>query len=69
MRTEVDGFESGNQERRKLIEVAAIETCSLARSLGATHRAFIFYLGNPISSIETRSLPSSLAAARRGFTF
>ena len=69
MRTEVDGFESGNQERRKLIEVAAIETRSAPALLGATHRAFTFYLGNPISSIETCSLPSSLAAVRRGFTF
>ena len=58
MRTEVDGFESGNQERRKLIEVAAIETRSAPALLGATHRAFTFYLGNPISSIETRSAPA-----------
>ena len=28
-----------------------IETRSAPASLGATHRAFTFYLGNPISSI------------------
>ena len=28
-----------------------IETRSAPTSLGATHRAFTFYLGNPISSI------------------
>ena len=49
--------------------VGAIETRSAPTLLGATHRAFTFYLGNPISSIETRSAPGSLAAARRGFTF
>ena len=38
--------------------VGAIETRSAPTLLGATHRAFTFYLGNPISSIETRSLPS-----------
>jgi len=49
--------------------VGAIETRSAPTLLGATRRAFTFYLGNPISSIETRSAPGSLAAARRGFTF
>ncbi len=29
----------------------AIETRSAPASLGATHRAFTFYLGNPFSSI------------------
>jgi hypothetical protein len=38
------------------------ETRSSPDSLGATLRAFAFYLGNPSSSIETRSFPSSLAA-------
>src|SRR5882757_5361089 len=36
----------------------AIETRSAPALLGATHRAFTFYLGNPISSIETRSAPA-----------
>ncbi len=37
--------------------LGAIETRSAPTLLGATHRAFTFYLGNPISSIETRSAP------------
>jgi len=53
MRTEADGFESGNQERRKLIEVAAIETCSLPRSLAAAHRGFAFYLADPSARLTT----------------
>jgi hypothetical protein len=32
-------------------ETKSIETRSAPASLGATHRAFTFYLGNPISSI------------------
>jgi len=60
-------YESGKNEIRKWGR--GIETRLAPALLGATHRAFTFYLGNPISSIETRSLPSSLAAARRGFTF
>jgi len=31
--------------------ISPIETCSAPALLGATHRAFIFYLGNPISSV------------------
>jgi hypothetical protein len=37
--------------------------------LGTTHRAFTFYLENPISSIETRSAPALLGATHRAFTF
>jgi len=36
-------------ESRK--SLSSIETRSLPDSLGATHRAFTFFLGNPISSI------------------
>ena len=45
--------------------VAAIETRSAPALLGATHRAFTFYLGNPISSIETRSAPALARSPRR----
>jgi hypothetical protein len=49
--------------------VGAIETRSAPTLLGATHRAFAFYLGNPLSSIETRSAPTLLGATHRAFTF
>jgi hypothetical protein len=39
------------------------------RSLGATHRAFTFYLGIPRSSIETRSAPALTRRYPRSFTF
>jgi len=42
-----------------------IETRSAPALLGATHRAFTFYLADPISSIETRLFPNSLAATSR----
>jgi hypothetical protein len=49
-------FTAGAQMRRatrqnQQNETKCIETRSAPASLGATHRAFTFYLGNPISSI------------------
>jgi hypothetical protein len=39
-----------------------LKTRSAPALLGATHRAFTFYLENPIFSIETRSAPALLGA-------
>jgi hypothetical protein len=49
-------------------EFPSFETRLAPALLGATHRAFTFYLGNPISSIPVFLIPSmcELGSGRRG---
>src|SRR5882724_13322120 len=46
------------------LKLARLPPCS-----ALTHRAFTFYLGNPISSIETRSAPALTRCCPGSFTF
>src|SRR6266508_4360291 len=64
-------MQMGGQRIRQNVQnqTKSIETLSAPAFLGATHRAFAFYLGNPISSIETRSAPAFARCYPRSFTF
>jgi hypothetical protein len=52
------------QRRSVFLIFSCFETRSSPESLGATHRAFAFYLGNPISSIPGFLISFSLKLRR-----